>query len=130
MTSEFVKLRDAFENWINHLWHTQGVKDTVQTVETAGIEVAKAALISGAAAGMAAKANGGDIHAVEVAVSKGALGAGETVGLQVGTETAAKIVETVTAALHEPAAAPAPPVPQSAPADAAVGETAAEAPAV
>ena len=123
MSSSFVRFRDAFESFFRHLWHTQGVKDTVQSVETASVEIAQAALISGIAAGMAAKANGGDIHAVESAVSKGALSAGETVGLQVGTETAAKIVQTVTAALHEPAAAPLPPIDHVAPADPAIGDT-------
>ncbi len=110
------KLATDFLGFLNHIYHTHGF----QTAEATAGDIAKNALASGLAAGLAAKAAGGDIHAVE----KAAGGAVVTVGVAEGSDLAVKIVNAVGASLHPVEAAPLPPVPQSAPADAAVGETA------
>lgn len=107
MTSEFVKVRDAIEAFVDHLWNDKGVQASVQTTEAAGLSVAKQALTAGALAALAAKSGGGNASDIEKAAESAALSSAKTVGLSIGTDTAEKIVSTITASLHtSDAAAP------------------------
>ncbi len=100
----------------SHVYHTHGF----QNIENQAGVVVKDVVFSSVAAGIAAKAAGGDINAVKKAAS----GAAVSVGVAEGSDLALKIENAVGASLHPVEAAPLPPVPQSAPANAAVGETA------
>lgn len=108
MTSEFVKARDAVEGWVSHLWHSKGVKDTIAIGESAAISIGKQALTAGALAALSAHSSGADNNAIGQAALNAALSTGERVGLAVGTETAAKIVSTITESIKTQDAPPPP----------------------
>lgn len=101
MTSEFVKVRDAIEAFVEHLWSTKGVKDAVSATEEAGVTVARQALTAGALAALSAHSAGSDASTIAKAAEGAALDSAKTVGVSVGTETVAKIVSTITAALPD-----------------------------